>query len=62
MSNYEKETPIGLKVVSLLFPIVGWICYFVFKDNDIIKAKDCSKFAWIGFAISFALTLLGLIE
>lgn len=45
----------GLKILSFLFPIVGWILYFVFKDENIVKAKDCAKFGWIGFAVSFAI-------
>ena len=42
----------GLNVLSLFFPLVGWILYFVYKDKTPIKAKSCAKFAWIGFAIS----------
>jgi len=42
----------GLNVLSLFFPVVGWILYFVYRDKTPIKAKACAKFAWIGFAIS----------
>ncbi len=60
MSNYEDEgAPVGLKAISLLFPIVGWVCYFIYKDSNIVKARDCSKFAWIGFVISFVLGFIG---
>ncbi|MCQ2307704.1 MAG: hypothetical protein MJ000_09120 [Bacteroidales bacterium] len=60
MSNYEEEgAPIGLKIISFLIPIVGWVCYFIIKDDNITKAKDCSKFAWIGFAVAFVLGFIG---
>lgn len=50
-SPREDEPNIGLNILSLLFPIVGWILWGVFKNETPIKAKSCSKFAWIGFAV-----------
>ncbi len=45
----------GLKIVSFLFPLIGWILYFVYKDDQPVKAGDCAKFAWIGFCVGFVL-------
>lgn len=53
--KYIEGASVGLKVLSVLIPLAGWIMYFIFKDENIVKAKDCAKFAWIGFGISFVL-------
>lgn len=58
-SEQEGGASVALKVISILFPIIGWIMYFVFKDENIVKARDCSKFAWIGFGISFIIGFIG---
>lgn len=50
----------GLNILSLLFPIVGWILYFVYRDKEPVKAKSCSKFAWIGFGIGLVLNIITL--
>jgi len=49
----------ALKIISFLFPFVGWILYFVFKDENQEKASDCAKAAWIGFGVSFAIGFIG---
>lgn len=38
-------------ILSFLFPLIGWILYFYLRKKDIKRAKICSKWAWIGFAI-----------
>lgn len=43
----------GLKILSLLIPIVGLIMYFINKNNAPVKAKSCIIFAAIGFGLSF---------
>ena len=51
---------VGLKIISLLIPLAGWIMYFIFKEeNNIAKARDCSKYAWIGFGIDFVFGFIG---
>ncbi len=47
-SQSDNGASFGLKFISILFPIVGWVLYFVFKNDDSKKASDCAKFAWIG--------------
>lgn len=58
MSNSTGAST-ALKVISFLFPFVGWILYFVFKDENQVKASDCAKAAWIGFGVSFAIGFVG---
>lgn len=55
---YVEGASAGLKALSVLIPLAGWIMYFIFKDENIVKARDCSRFAWIGFGISFVLCFI----
>ena len=57
--GYANGATTFLKVLSLLFPIVGWILFFLFRDENIKKARDCSKFAWIGFGINVVIGFVG---
>ncbi len=65
-SEYETtvgETPIikeesigaGWGILSFLFPIIGFILYFIWKDTSKNKAKQAANIAWISIAISFVL-------
>lgn len=56
----EEGASVGLKILSVLIPLAGWIMYFVFKDENRKKALDCSNFAWIGFLVNGLLSLLAL--
>lgn len=56
--HYIEGASVGLKIFSVLVPLAGWIMYFIFKDENIVKARDCAKFAWIGFGISFFMGFL----
>lgn len=51
----EDEPSTGLNILSFFVPVAGWIMYFVFRDETPIKAKACSKWAWIGFGIQFVI-------
>lgn len=53
------EASTGLKILSFLFPLAGWIMYFIFRDETPLKAKTCSKWAWIGVAVSIGLSIMG---
>lgn len=54
----EDEPSTELNILSFLVPVAGWIMYFVFRDETPIKAKACSKWAWIGVAVSIGLSIL----
>lgn len=41
----------GLNVLSVFFPIVGWILCAALKPKFPRKAKFCKIWAWIGFGI-----------
>ena len=51
----DESIGIGWGVFSFLFPVVGFILYFVWKDTSYCKAKQASNIAWISIAISFAI-------
>ena len=55
-SNSDDKPSVALNIISFLIPIVGWILYFALKKTG--KAKACSKWAWIGFIVSFILNLI----
>lgn len=62
-TNAEDTSSIALNVLSFLFPVVGWVLWGMYKATSPIRAKACSKWAWIGFGITCLFYLLcGLAE
>jgi len=57
-SNIDDQPSVGLGILSFLFPIIGWILYFVHREKKPIKAKACSKWAWIGFGVGLVWNLI----
>ena len=55
--NAVKQEPIGAGwgIASFIFPIIGFILYFVWKDSYPYKARQAANIAWISVAISFVL-------
>lgn len=51
----EESIGAGWGIVAFLFPIIGFILYFVWKDTEHHKAKQASNIAWISIGISFAI-------
>lgn len=49
----------GWGILSFIFPIVGFILYFIWKDSEHSKAKQAANIAWISIAISFAIGFIG---
>lgn len=54
----QDQPNTGLQVVSVLFPLVGWILWGVHKSDKPNAAKSYSKMAWIGLGIGVLLNLL----
>lgn len=52
-SKKEKETSIFLCILSFLIPIVGFVLYFVKKEDNPKAASSYAHCAWAGFAIEF---------
>jgi hypothetical protein len=52
------EPSMGLNILSLVFPIVGLILYLVYMDKSPKRARPIGKFAIIGAAIGFTLSIL----
>lgn len=59
MSNSNSASTV-LTVLSFFFPIVGWVLYFVKKDENLEVAKTYAKWAWIGFGIGLVLNVLAM--
>lgn len=57
----DDQPSTGLNVLSLFIPLVGWILYFVYKNETPVKAGSCAKWAWIGFGISVFFEIIGLL-
>ena len=49
----DDSLAIGWAIVSLLFPIIGWILWGVWKDEHPERASQAAKWAWAGFVINF---------
>lgn len=53
--KHEDSIGAGWGILSFLFPIIGFILYFVWKDTANYKAKQAANIAWISIAISFVI-------
>lgn len=49
---------LGIKILCILFPIVGWILWAAWKTDYPEKASCASKCSWIGFGVNILLSLL----
>lgn len=58
MEEKKDDLGIGLKIVSVLFPIVGAILYFVKKKDEPVAAKQACTMALIGFGIGIVLNII----
>lgn len=47
-----------LKGICFLWPLIGWILYFSWRNSFPNKARQSCKFAWIGFIIGVVLQIL----
>lgn len=54
----KDDLGIGLKIVSVIFPIVGAILYFVKKKDEPVAAKQACTMALIGFGIGIVLNII----
>ena len=48
----KSNVPAWVYIISFIIPLVGWILYFAWKDEDYQKAKTASTWAWIGFGFN----------
>lgn len=53
-----SDLNIVLKIVSLIFPLIGIILYFVWKNSAPNKAKSAITFAGIGILVNLILYFL----
>ena len=48
----------GLNVLSFMFPLVGFILHFVFKEEKPVRALGCLKWALISFFINVVIFII----
>lgn len=55
----DESLGVGWGLLSFLFPIIGFVLYFIWKDTSNYKAKQAANIAWISIAISFIIGFIG---
>ncbi len=45
-------------ILSFFYPLIGFTLWAIKKDTNPDDARKCLKFAWWGFGISIALSLI----
>ena len=55
----EDKPSVGFNILALLFPIVGLILYFTWKNNTPNKAKSILTCAIIGWALGILTYIFG---
>lgn len=50
--------PVGLGVLSFLFPIVGWILSSTMRKSSLKAAKTAGILGWIGFGVYFSVCII----
>lgn len=53
-----SDLNVGLKILFLLFPLIGIIMYFVWKNSAPVKAKSSLTFGLIGIGVNILLSIL----
>ena len=56
--NEKTKVSIWLKIACFIWPIVGLILFFVWKESDREKANTAIKFAVIGTVTVVAVTVI----
>lgn len=52
---------IGLTILSLVFPIVGWVIWGLWKNEKPVAAQKAATMAWIGFSINIIIQIISII-
>lgn len=57
--HYYKrdELGVGWGILSFVIPLIGWILYFVWKDETPHRASQAAIWAWVGFGVNLIVTL-----
>ena len=56
----NEKAGFGWTCLSFCFPIVGFILWLAWKNNQPVKANSVCTAAWIGFAIGIVLNIISL--
>ena len=52
-NNPMDKPSIGLNILSFLFPIIGIVLFFVWRNTYPIKGKSCVKFSLMSIIFNF---------
>lgn len=58
-AKQEDKPSVGFNILALLFPIVGLILYFAWKNNTPNKGKSILTCALIGWALGILTYIFG---
>lgn len=58
-AKQEDKPSVGFNILAILFPIVGLILYFTWKNNTPNKAKSILTCAIIGWALGILTYIFG---
>lgn len=56
----QKKLSFGVLILSFLIPIVGWVLFFVYREDRPDDAKHCSWAAWAGFILNIIMIAIRL--
>ena len=54
----DETLTIGWYLLAFIFPIVGWVMYYQWKDKNKVKAKKIGITSMIGFVLGFVLNII----
>ena len=55
------ELAVGWGILAFLIPLVGWILYFVWRNETPRRASQVAVWAWVGFAVNFIITFTSMV-
>ena len=53
----EDSISWGIAILSVLFPIVGWVMWSQWRNSKPNAAKKAALLAWVGFVVGIILQL-----
>ncbi|MBQ8361218.1 MAG: protein kinase [Bacteroidaceae bacterium] len=56
--SVEEKLGIGMSILCFLFPIVGWVLGYVWRESSPVKSKRAVLLGTVGFVIGFCLNII----
>lgn len=61
LKTVNESLSIGWILLSLLFPIVGWVMYYQWKEKSYRRAKKICILSWFSFAAGLIINLISML-